>query len=314
MENIPFKLYLSYFLIAVIILLTLTYTSGEFHPARYYSLLCDNPNASPDGNWNHNYHGFYIGAQGCLYDPDKFKIDEVPPIVAYEQASDNTPAWYINGINQRINWTYLELQIFSRQSQRPVIGIYNATKGGRLPDLLKKIDKTDKVVANLSASIAQLSAKGKTVFIRANSQGAHYASLALAESLEALRVAFEETQFKDIAKNIQVETGAAATNFFPTGPKYLHYINSLDPVPRRAGILSKQHDPSTPLILEPNTVIARFSAKDKNPLEAKLHWLGPISKRFISVHGFNIYLKHRLPFEQIYSEGMEIKSRIVDIK
>ena len=296
--------------------MALIYLSGEYQPVRYYSKLCNDKNAAPDGNWHHNYDGFFIGKNGCLYNPKFTNIADVPSTITYKKLSDKAPfkapIWYVNGTDHRIAWTLLEMELLSQKAERPVIGIYNATRGGRIPDTLVKIDKNSAVVHTLSASIAQESAKDHPVFIRANNQGAVHSSFAIQKALDALAIAFNEEKFKRIMGNIHVETSAATTHFFPEGPKYLHYINNYDPVPRKTGILSKPES-SAQLAPDPNTVIAQFADKDISPIETRYHWLGPLSIRFNRVHGFNIYLKYRQPFNQLHEKGKEQAGEIIEI-
>jgi len=298
--------------------MTIFYLSGEYQPVRYYAELCDDKNAAPDGDWHHKYDGFFIGDKGCLYNPKSTNIADVPTIITYNESSDEEsiiePIWYVNGIDHRIDWTLMEMELLSQKAERPVIGIYNATRGGRIPDTLIKVNNNSAVANTLSAAIAQQSAQGHEVFIRANSQGAVHTSFALKKALSALKIAFNDEGFKKIGDNIHVETAAATTDSFPAGAKYLHYINVYDPIPKRSGILSNHSDPLAPVTTDPNTVIARFADKDtNNPIESKYHWLGPMSKRFSRVHGFNIYLKYRQPFQQLHDKGKELGRKIIKI-
>ena len=317
MQIIPLLKYLVLIFISIVTLMVLFYLSGEYQPVRYHAGLCDDKNAAPDGDWHHNYDGFFIGKNGCLYNPKSTNIGDVPAIITFKESADKSPIkeaiWYINEIDRRIDWTLLEMELLSQKAGRPVIGIYNATRGGRIPDTLAKIDKGSAVANTLSAAVAQHSAQDNAIFIRANGRGAEHTSFALNKALSALAMAFKDKKFNRIGSNIHVETSGATTNFFPAGPKYLHYINVYDPVPKKSGILSNQSSPFAPLTLGPKTAIAQFADKDSNPIESRYHWLGPMSKRFNRVHGFNIYLKHRQPFNQLHEQGMEKTGEIIKI-
>lgn len=313
MPNFSYQKYLTTFVIAILILLTLLYISGEYQPARYHALLCADKNAAPDGNWHHTYDGYFIGADGCLYNPETTNIADVPPIIFFKQATGNAPIWYVNGINHRIEWVTLEMQLLSRNAGQPVIGIYNATKGGRIADAITTTKKNSKVADTLAATVAQNAAKGNPIFIHANSQGALYTSQALEKALEALSMAFNDKNFQKLVAQIHIETAAAVTASFPPGPKYIHYVNEHDPIPKKAGVLSNQTEQTNQSTSNPGTVIARFSDRDTDPIEPKYHWVGPLSKRFIRVHGFNIYLKHRQPFEELHQQGNGQVSNIIDI-
>ncbi len=313
MPNFAYQKYLTTFVIAILGLFTLLYISGEYQPARYHALLCTDENAAPDGNWHHTYDGYFIGADGCLYNPETTKITDVPPIIFFKQATDNMPIWYVNGINHRIEWVTLEMQLLSRKAGQPVIGIYNATKGGRIIDAIATAKKNSKVADTLAAAVAQNAAKGNPILIRANSQGALYTSQALEKALEALSMAFKDENFQTLVAKIQIETAAAATAAFPPGPKYIHYVNEYDPIPKKVGVLSNQAEQTKQNTQVQDTVIARFSDRDTDPIEPKYHWVGPLSKRFIRVHGFNTYLKHRQAFAELLQQSNEQASSFIDI-
>lgn len=313
MLNLTYQKYILPVITTILVLMVLIYLSGEYQPARYHALLCNDKNAAPDGNWHSTYDGFFIGADGCLYNPEHTSIADVPAIIYSEQLINDNPIWYVNGINHRVEWAILEMQLLSRKAKRPIIGVYNATWGGRIPDALATNYKNSKTADTLAAAIAQQAAKGKAIFIRANSQGTLYTAQALEKALAALSMAFNDANFEKIAAKIHVETGATTTADFPLGPKYIHYVNENDPIPKKAGVLSAATEPPNQGIQNTSILIARFTDSDTDPLEPKYHWVGPLSKRFIRIHGFNIYLKHRQPFEELYQQFSAQNASIIDI-
>lgn len=279
------------------ICLVLVYFSGEFKPARYYALLCTDINAATDGNWNSAYDGYFIGNNGCLYDPTTTSIENVPPANETTSPSNQkTALWYINGANHRANWVLPEMHLLAKNSGRPVISIYNATIGGRVPDAISDSNNESKVAKVLAAQIVKNITNNIPVFISCNSQGAIHASQGLNQAIESLSLVYNKPELKTQLAKIHVETAGGASKVFPNGPQYIHYVNSRDPVPLKIGVLSADAEQGE------NAVIAEFTDKDTNALEPKYRFVGPLTLKFINVHGFNIYNQHRQPFEEFYQQ------------
>ena len=283
--------------------------STEFRPAKYHALLCTDPAAVQAGEWNFRYDGFYIGADGCLYDPSKTSLEDVPPVIGDNATTDRVPLLYVNGANHRVDWTMPELHILAEDSERPVIGIYNATAGGRFPDAITDSLAGDqsRVVETLETIIWQAFERGEEVHLKANSQGAVHSSNALFAVSAQLHNQFGAERAKELLSKVHLETAGGAATHYPDGPRYLHYVNERDPVPRAAGVMVSGSQPGT------NAVIATFTDLDIDPLEPKYRWVGPLTMRFIAAHGFMVYQYHRRPFERVYAASRDGSVRYVSL-
>lgn len=283
---------------SLIILLFIIYISGEFKPARYYSLLCTDPNAAKDGQWNYSYDSFLIGNNGCLYDPKSVSIDQIPPAIDSAAGSNQQiPLWYVNGANHRADWVLPEMHLLAKNSGRPVIAIYNATMGGRFPDAISDGLKESKVAKVLADQIVYNLTINKPVYISCSSQGAIHVSQGLHQAIDILSKKISKPELNKLLTKIHVETAGGAGKTFPDGPQYIHYVNTRDPVPGNAGVLSSNAQPGK------NAVIYEFTDSDDDPMEPKYRWVGPLTINFIYVHGFNMYIQYRQAFDELYQKN-----------
>jgi len=267
-------------------------TAYEYQPARYYALLCLDKNAEPGGNWNSAYDGYFLAENGCFYDPAKVAVKEIPAFHLDSTNRDATPIWYINGANLRADWVLAQMYRLAESSGRPVIAIYNSTLGGRFFDAAW--DALQGSVATVSAEkvIIEALAQQEDIFFQVNSQGAiHMATV--------LRNISRQVQAKQLNK-IHVLTAGGAAPEFPDGPGYVHLINKKDPVPSRAGVVSKDAKPGA------NAELIHFSAKDSKPMERDFRFVGPLTRAFLSVHGFMAYQKH---FPESFQASRAAKTR-----
>jgi hypothetical protein len=274
--------------------------STEYRPARYGALLCTDPTALPGGRWNAAYDGAWLGAQGCLYDPVQRSLDEVPAVRDPHSFVPGTAELiYVNGANHRVDWTLPELHLLAQQTGGPVIGVYNATEGGRVPDAIHDARQgaASPPVATLATAILQRLEAGTAIHLKANSQGAIHLRHALEQVRAALSARLAADDLAHSLHHIRVETAGGAAAHWPDGPRYVHYVNLRDPVPKRAGVLSKGAHPGA------GAVLATFSDFDTDPLEPKYRFVGPLSRRFVGVHGFGIYHRHRQPFDLLYAHS-----------
>ena len=284
--------------------------STEYRPARYGALLCTDPAALTGGRWNSAYDGVWLGAQSCLYDPAHHTLDDVPPVTDPRTHDPGTPVLvYVNGANHRVDWTLPELHLLAQQTGGPVVAVYNATQGGRMFDAIHGALQgvasppvrtlTDTIVARVSA--------GQEIHLKANSQGAIHLSHALEAVRTRLAMRMHPDELTVALHRIRVETAGGAASRWIDGPRYVHYVNRRDPVPLRAGVLSKNAWPGA------DAVLATFSDYDEDPLEPKYRFVGPLSRRFIGVHGFGVYHRHRLPFDVVYAYSRSVENRTVSL-
>ena len=273
------------------------YFAGEYQPARYYSLLCTDTNAAKDGGWNYDYDSFFIGKNGCLYDPGSISINDIPPVIDTKNTDNpKKPLWYVNGANHRASWVLPEMHLLAKNSGRPVVGIYNSTLGGRFPDVLSDSINESKVAKILASQIVQNISSNTPVYISCNSQGAMHVSHGLQQAVKTLSLKYNKSELEARLTKIHVETAGGAGKYFPDGPQYIHYANTRDPVPYKAGVLSVNAQKGK------NAVIVEFTDQDNNALEPKYRWVGPLTMKFINVHGFNMYIQYRQAFEKVYQQ------------
>ncbi|PCJ20912.1 MAG: hypothetical protein COB04_03325 [Gammaproteobacteria bacterium] len=285
-------------LLAITVLVLLVYVTGEYKPARYYSLLCVDTSAAESGEWNDHYDGYIIGANGCLYDPAIVSINDVPSVVsASSQETLRTPIWYVNGANHRADWVLPEMHLLAENSGRPVVAIYNATLGGRLPDAISDGLRESKVAKTIASQIIRNLLDHQDVYISCNSQGAYHVSKGLSQAITTLSGKFDRGELTALLSKVHVETAGGAASAFPDGPQYIHYVNSHDPVPSSAGVLSGGAQPGA------DAVIVEFSGHDDDALEPKYRWVGPLTGKFLNVHGFNLYRQYRQPFDATYPKS-----------
>ena len=250
----------------------------EFQPARYHALLCMDSESVDAGNWNSAYDGYYIGDNGCLYDPAVTSFSEVPPVTLPDTNKNASPLWYINGANLRADWVLAQMHLIAKSSGRPVIAIYNSTLGGRFLDAPGDILWESRAVNTTANLIKKSLSSQEALYFQANSQGAMHMASALKKVSEGVPVA----QLNDI----NVHTAGGASLFYPDGPKYIHLANLKDPVPESSGVLFDGAEPGL------NAEIITFSDKILEPLETSFRFLDPLTRLFMQVHGFKTYQSH----------------------
>ena len=274
--------------------------STEYRPARYGALLCTDPAALPGGRWNSAYDGAWMGAQACLYDPARHGLDDIPAVTDPRTFdSRNRQLVYVNGANHRVDWTLPELHLLAQQTGAPVVAVYNATQGGRIPDAIHdaRLGMESPPVATLTQSIVMRLSAGGEIHLKANSQGAIHLRNALEQARRIMAERMTAVQLAGALRRVRVETAGGAASRWPDGPRYVHYVNLRDPVPRRVGVLSEAAHPGA------GAVLAAFSAYDEEPLEPKYRFVGPWSRWFVGVHGFGVYHRHRQPFDRLYAHS-----------
>ena len=260
----------------------------EVNPAHYHAASCNDPLAESAGKWDYTYDGFYIGNNGCLYDPDIFAYTDIPPISS-SNSSDEVVI-YVNGANHRVDWVVPEMTAIAHKTHKQVISIYNSTAGGRFPDAITDSLFGSRSVDTVSKTINEVYKNNQTVHFKANSQGAIH----LMDGLKQNIAEFGERP--EQLKLLKIETAGAAESHYIDGPKYVHYVNKFDPVPRKVGVLAEGAQPGK------LAKIIMIGVKDMNPMESKLRWIDPLTRNFfLTFHGFNAYHTKWQPFEFIYN-------------
>ena len=250
----------------------------EYQPARYYALYCLDENAEQAGQWNSKYDGYFLGENGCFYNPENIAIEDIPALHTKNTNKNVAPLWYINGANLRADWVHTQMHRIAYSSGRPVIAIYNSTLGGRFIDAPGDAINGSLATSTAEKVILDALSQEKDIYFQVNSQGAMHMR-------KVLRNIVTGVEAEQLA-NIHVLTVGGAASDFPDGPTYVHLVNESDPVPSGAGVLSEGAKPGL------HAEIIRFSAKDPNPMERGFRFFGPVTTIFLSVHGLMVYQSH----------------------
>jgi hypothetical protein len=236
----------------------------------------------PDGLTDKAYDGAIVGAGGKAY-PANTSLKDVPPVVPNNGQKPNGLIIYVNGIRTSKEGQATSLQNIANKTGAAVLGVHNSTES-TFKDLVQSLgDKlnlgTNPAVDNIASKVYDSLKKGEPVHLFGHSQGALILSRALGDVRKRLLAedGLSTTQANQLLSNVKVETFGGAAASYPDGPKYVHYVNTADPVPGLFG-------------LGPTSLGDSKAGK------------GAIVKRFFSlsdVHGFDTtYLSRRVPFDQ----------------
>jgi hypothetical protein len=266
----------------------------EFRPLDYEGLMCVDEKAATLGHGNFHYDGYFVGANGCLYDPHQLSLEQVPPVIT-GKLEVHQPLVYVNGAEHRVKWSLAEIYLLAHDLKAPVIGVYNGTLGGRIPDFFLRGLFPGRVNSTLHQVLMEALTQHKPLWLRANSQGAAELAQALYVVRHQLEQVLPAARVDQIMSLFQVETAGSASSDFPDGPRYIHYVNIQDPVSQYLGMLKAASHPGR------GAVIACFDAKDTAPIELRFRWIDPLTRHFfLDVHGFMIYRHYRRPFGELY--------------
>lgn len=238
--------------------------------------------------------GFFLGRDRCLYDPASINPDRVPAFQGSRAPKNGPIMFYINGANGSPTEVSNNIQELADSSQITVVGIlyYPNNSIDPLKDLLPKTS-AGPATDTLQQVINTYLQHGEPIHIRAGSAGTVVVSEAIA------RVKRELTRHGrrpgDRERNqpldlVRVETHGTIARDFPDGPRYIHYVNLLDPVPNSLGINTAGAHPGA------HAVLALFADR-QTPNEQNL---SPEGVAFLSVHGTGAYDPHRKRFNELY--------------
>ncbi len=287
------KTNIKYILLTLLLSLQVQISQAAIPP-----LICLDRHAAPQGQDNEYYDGFYIGAGGCLYDPVNTDIKDVPPFAPIIRAPGSHFWWHVNGASTSPKQAALQLRDIAQAIHAPVIGIYNASAdNGTTPDDLSEgfIKRHTPPIRTLMTQILLALDQHQEVYVRGGSQGTVIISAALKQVHKTLSEGLFHTQIEAERemRRIAVETNASITFIYPDGPRYVHYVNVLDPT-QPLGVLNPNSHPGK------GAVIILFKAVVM-PFEQQYKNLMPIGIFFLSRHGQSAYLSHRIGFDEAYS-------------
>ena len=265
---------------------------------------CDDPAAEeivePVGGYTGyiaKYDGFIMGADGCFYDYKEFSIADIEPFMAENGDPDLPPIWVVNGGNSQPKKLYVKMQLLAEVTGQAVIGIYNGyfdefelkdTHLSIVPDVLLEN-------MNLALDVSQ------TVHLYGGSLAPIFLARALfALERDLLESGFTKRQVRRYLGGINVETIGGAQSHYPDGPKYVHYVNRLDPAPKVYGVLKLGTHPGRSAVVVLSSFV-RFDSVEPDLVGEQWDDLDVIGKWIVAVHGFGPYIDDRLPFDVIRS-------------
>ena len=267
-------------------------------------LHCTDVHAAPSGQSNYYYDGFFIGAGGCLYDPANTDIKDVPPLLG-PLGDNGQRIWDVNGGETTPEEAAYQFSAIAISTDTPVIGIYNAASdSGKLitspQDIAKGyILRNTPSIRSIATQLLLALDRGETdtVLLRGGSQGPVLMSRALQQVRQELAKRFHtQDEINQAMAALRVETHGSTARGFPDGPRYVHYINLLDPASQAFGVLAPGSHPGK------HAVVVIFAATT-SPLEAEFKELKTVDKVLLSLHGEGNYLDHRVAFDIAYDRS-----------
>lgn len=228
------------------------------------------------------FDGLFVGAGGRTYSPST-SLGGVQPVLPRGGVTSDETLIYVNGINTTKDGQLNSLQRIADNTGARVVGIHNSTQGATL-DIVQSIGDTldigrNPAVDTLASTVYDEITAGRNVHLMAHSQGGLITSRALTDVRNRLMLedGLLAREAERVLSRVQVETFGGAAAYYPDGPRYVHYVNRLDPVPGLFGL---------------GPVANPFVHSGR----------GAVVHRFTSthdVHDFNdTYLSRRVPFEQ----------------
>lgn len=176
--------------------------------------------------------GFFLGRDVCLYDPSSVSPERVPAFRGSRANKDSPVMFYVNGANGSPLVTSVNIAALVERSQIAVIGIFYYTSRLDAGDFLPRIP-AGPAVRTLKGVIDTSLARGEPLHIRADSAGTAVVSEAISHVTDDLKR--YSRQPGDLAQPLdllRVETDGALVKSFPDGPRYIHYVNRRDLIPK----------------------------------------------------------------------------------
>ncbi|MES1993656.1 MAG: hypothetical protein V4457_08745 [Pseudomonadota bacterium] len=199
--------------------------------------------------------GFFLGRDICLYDPALVSPERVPAFRG-SRAPENGPImFYINGANGSPWVTSVNIAALVERSQIAVVGIFYYTTQLDAVDFTPRVP-SGPAVRTLKGVIDTSLARGEPLHIRADSAGTAVVSEAISHVSEDLkRYSRHHRDWRQPLDLLRVETDGALVKSFPDGPRYVHYVNKRDLIPKLGIDRSSAHPGS-------GAVMAVFSERE----------------------------------------------------
>ncbi|MEZ0311733.1 MAG: hypothetical protein ACAI38_08155 [Myxococcota bacterium] len=209
---------------------------------------------------------------------------------------------FVNGMRTRPAPFMENMRAVAESADGCVVhGIYNGSRGGGR-DVIRGYNdhlraRQNPAVVQLARTFERAMVRGHALHVIAHSQGAAVTAEALRLASNSVAGRFPPHVVEKGLASFRIETHGAAGCRFIDGPRYVHYINTEDPVPHFSGLapglcLSHLHHPGRGAVMRYFTYVEP-SHRDPTLFE---HW-----ERL--VHSMAIYAKHREPFDVAYARG-----------
>jgi hypothetical protein len=229
-----------------------------------------------------------MGDRGGVKDQGPINLEDIEGFTPKNgRLRSNETIIQINGINTNLSQQKEALQATADATGTKVVGIHNATDGF-VGDLMQSVGDKTNMGKNLAVDalrdtvLSELKA-GKNVHLMAHSQGGLITSRALGQVSDELK----KEGKSDLLYKVSAETFGAASGRYPDGPRYVHYVNTKDPVSNVFGVegaTSFRNHPGQDAMGRKAVVI---------PFE---------EKSGIAAHNYNdVYMSHRRDFNLAYN-------------
>ena len=186
------------------------------------------------------YDGALVGSGGKTF-PAGTPLSQVPGVEPKGGARNNETLIYTNGIQTTKDAQARSLQAIADLTGSKVVGVHNATESVAADGLQVFTDKTkgaNPAVDSLAGTVYDELKAGRSVHLLSHSQGGLITARALSEVKNRMMVedGMTKADAEKALSKVTCETFGAAAAHYPDGPKYIHNINRLDPVPTTLGL------------------------------------------------------------------------------
>ena len=212
--------------------------------------------------------GYFLGRDVCLYDPSLVSPERVPAFRGSHAPQNGPTLFYINGANGSPLVTSVNIAALVERSQISVVGIFYYTNQLDAADFTRYIP-SGPAVRTLKGVIDASLARREAIYIHADSAGTAVVSEAIGHVADDLkRNSRRHGDWLQSLDLLHVETVGALVKSFPDGPRYVHYINRRDLIPK-FGIERPAAHPGA------HAVMAYFSERDlPSPKELRQQQIG----------------------------------------
>ena len=237
------------------------------------------------------YSGFYVGGDGCFYDPMGIDVAKVPPALG-PSGDTGKRIIFVNGANPKAEREPYFLQLLAQKRDLPAVGVFNPQSKQNPFSTPQNAGVSP--VRTLEALTLQSLETHREVLIRAGSSGSTVVAVAIGRTKAQWKERISNRRALNRAlRTIKIETFGGVGLIYPNGPRYVHYANLLDPNALKYGVLN-------PLTLPGKGAVIAVFKDSLPPLEANYEPLSEANYKVLSHHGFGVYNAHQMDFDQLY--------------